>query len=81
VFRVLAAMAPAAGPSDAANLFPPEQAHVGACTAKATIYNAHIAAGPMLGQFTRWLRHLPVEANLLLNLLSMELTVLAQAAG
>jgi molybdopterin-synthase adenylyltransferase len=32
-----------------------------------TIYTASIAAGLMIGQFTRWLRGLPVEADLLLN--------------
>jgi hypothetical protein len=35
----------------------------------------------MLGQFTRWQWQLPVDADLLLNLLSMELTVPASAAG
>ena len=33
------------------------------------------AAGLMLGQFTRWLRDLPVERDVLLNLLASELTV------
>jgi hypothetical protein len=54
-------------------LFAEEQALVGSCTAKSTVYSASIAAGLMLGQFTRWLRGLPVERDILLNLLSMEL--------
>jgi hypothetical protein len=29
----------------------------------------------MLGQFTKWLRELPVERDLMLNLLSAEMTV------
>ena len=45
----------------------------GSCTAKSTIYTASIAAGLMLTQFTRWLRRLPVDSDLTLNLLSMEL--------
>jgi sulfur carrier protein ThiS adenylyltransferase len=79
VIRVLAVAAPAVGGSYAATLFQPEQAYAGACTAKSTIYTASIAAGLMLGQFTRWLRDLPVDADVLLNLLSMELTVTATA--
>jgi sulfur carrier protein ThiS adenylyltransferase len=46
-----------------------------ACTARSTIYTASIAAGLMVSQFTRWLRGLPVERDLLLNLLAAELTV------
>jgi sulfur carrier protein ThiS adenylyltransferase len=56
-------------------LFSEEQALVGSCTAKSTVYTASIAAGLMLGQFTRWLRGLSVERDVLLNLLSMELAV------
>jgi sulfur carrier protein ThiS adenylyltransferase len=36
---------------------------------------ANIAAGVMLAQFTKWLRRLPVEADLSLNLLAGELSV------
>ena len=46
-----------------------------ACTAKSTIYTANIAAGLMLHQFTRWLRGLPVERDLMLNLLAGELAI------
>lgn len=56
-------------------LFPPEEAYTGTCTAKSTIYCANLAAGMMLAQFTKHLRHLPIDADIQMNLLSMELTV------
>ena len=55
-------------------LFEPSEAQAGQCTARSTIYTANIAAGLMLHQFTRWLRGLPVERDLTLNLLAGELT-------
>ena len=55
-------------------LFPSTEAQRGTCTSRSTIYAATVAAGLMLHQFTRWLRDLPVEEDLLLNLLSAELT-------
>jgi len=55
--------------------FQPEEAHQGACTAKSTIYSSNIIAGLMIAQFTRWLRQLPVDLDLSLNLLTSELTV------
>jgi len=56
-------------------LFSAEEAYAGSCTAKTTIYCANIAAGLMVSQFTRYLRHLPVDPDLQFNLLSSELTV------
>ena len=56
-------------------LFAAEQAYQGSCTAKTTIYCANIAAGIMLAQFTKWLRGLPVDPDVTLNLLSCELSV------
>ena len=56
-------------------LFAAEQAYAGSCTAKTTIYCANIAAGLMVSQFTRFLRHLPVDPDLQFNLLTSELTV------
>ena len=50
-------------------------AHVGPCTARSTIYTASIAAGLMVHQFAKWLRGLPVDPDLSLNLLAAELTV------
>jgi hypothetical protein len=56
-------------------LFRTEEAFVGPCTAKTTIYCANIAAGLMVAQFTKHLRQLPLDCDVQLNLLSTELTV------
>ena len=56
-------------------LFSPEQAHIGPCTAKTTIYCANIAAGFMLAQFTKYLRLLPVDPDIQINLLASEISV------
>ena len=56
-------------------LFSTEQAYAGPCTAKSTIYCANIAAGFMLAQFTKYLRMLPVDPDIQVNLLSMEMNV------
>ena len=78
VVRVLASDHPAVDRHYATTLFTQDQAYAGACTAKSTVYTASVAAGLMLGQFTRWLRELPVDRDVLLNLLSMELAVAAE---
>ncbi|MFH1302703.1 MAG: ThiF family adenylyltransferase [Planctomycetota bacterium] len=54
-------------------LFPQAQAQTGNCTSRSTIYAASIAAGMMLHQFSRFLRYLPVDRDLNLNLLASEL--------
>jgi len=56
-------------------LFDADEAFVGPCTAKTTIYCANIAAGMMLAQFTRYLRQLPIDWDIQFNLLASELTV------
>ncbi len=56
-------------------LFAAQEAFVGACTAKTTIYCANIAAGFMLAQFTKYLRLLPVDPDIQINLLASELNV------
>jgi sulfur carrier protein ThiS adenylyltransferase len=56
-------------------LFSTDEAFVGPCTAKTTIYCANIAAGIMVAQFTKYLRQLPIDADIQLNLLSSELSV------
>lgn len=53
-------------------LFAPSEAHAGSCTSKSTIYAASIAAGLMVHQFSRWLRGLPTDNDVSLNLLSGE---------
>jgi hypothetical protein len=69
VVRVLASDRPAADAYYASTLFA-----AGSCTARSSVYTASIAAGLMLSAFTRWLRGLPVDRDLTLNLLSSELT-------
>jgi len=56
-------------------LFAAAEAQSGSCTSRGAIYTATIAAGLMVHQFVRWLRGLPVERDLALNLLAAELTV------
>jgi hypothetical protein len=79
VLRILTACDLASRKHYPTTLFAPEEAYVGACTAKTTIYCANIAAGLMLSQFAKWLRRLPVEPDLRLNLLTGEgcMTVVA----
>jgi molybdopterin-synthase adenylyltransferase len=72
--RVLASGSPPADEFYAGTLFDSSHAYAGACSARSTIYTASIAAGLMLSQFARWLRHVPVERDQLLNLLACELT-------
>lgn len=75
VLRVLTACDPQSRQHYPTTLFRTEEAFVGACTAKTTIYCANIAAGLMIAQFTKYLRQLPVEADVQLNLLASELSV------
>ena len=56
-------------------LFGNDEAYQGSCTAKTTIYCANMAAGLMLCQFTKYLRALPVDADIQSNLLTCEVTV------
>jgi sulfur carrier protein ThiS adenylyltransferase len=55
-------------------LFGAEEDQGGACTARSTIYTSNIAAGVAVGQFTKYLRGLPVDADLSLNILTSEMT-------
>ncbi len=56
-------------------LFTAAEAHAGPCTAKTTIYCANIAAGFMLAQFTKYLRLLPMDSDIQVNLLASEINV------
>ena len=56
-------------------LFTAAEAFRGACTAKSTIYCAGIAAGLMVGQFAKWLRGMPTDRDVTLNLLAAEMSV------
>lgn len=53
-------------------LFAQAEAQAGRCTAQSTIYTANIAAGLMIHQFTRWLRGMPLDQDVLVNLLAGE---------
>jgi len=75
VLRVLTACDAASRKHYPTTLFSAGEAYAGACTAKTTIFCANIAAGVMVSQFAKYLRHLPVDADVQLNLLSSELTV------
>jgi sulfur carrier protein ThiS adenylyltransferase len=73
VVRVLASARPADDEHYPMTLFNQGEAFAGACTSRSTIYCAAIAAALMVSAFTRWLRDIPPERDLLLNLLSGEL--------
>jgi molybdopterin-synthase adenylyltransferase len=73
VIRILTACDPASRKHYPATLFSAEEAYAGTCTAKTTIYCANIAAGLMLSLFAKWLRWLPVEPDISLNLLVDEM--------
>lgn len=75
VLRVLAAADEPSRKHYPTTLFASTEAYQGACTAKSTIFTANIAAGMMLSQFSKWLRQLPIDKDLTLNLLSAELSV------
>ncbi len=75
VLRVITACDSASRQHYPTTLFAAQEAYQGTCTAKSTIYCANIAAGLMLTQFTKWLRRLPVENDITLNLLSGELSL------
>jgi molybdopterin-synthase adenylyltransferase len=77
VIRVLTAVDSAARGHYSTTLFPGSQAQQGRCTSRSTIYAAAIAAGLMAHQFTRWLRGLPTDRDLSLNLLASELSAMS----
>lgn len=57
-------------------LFEQTEAQVGRCTARSTLYAASIAAGFMVHQFSRWLRGIPIEPDMIMDLLACETTAL-----
>ncbi len=76
VLRVLAVTDRAGREYYPKTLFAQYEAHSGRCTARSTVYAATIAAGLMVHQFTRWLRGLPLDRDVSLNLLASEWSVL-----
>jgi len=75
VLRVLTACDSESRKHYPTTLFNSDEAFVGPCTAKTTIYCANIAAGFMLAQFTKYLRLLPVDPDIQVNLLASEMNV------
>jgi sulfur carrier protein ThiS adenylyltransferase len=75
VLRILTAWDPKSRKYYPTTLFAANEAYAGTCTAKTTIYCANIAAGLMLAQFTRHLRHLPIDCDIQFNLLTSEMNV------
>lgn len=75
VIRILSASDTTSKRHYGSTLFRQEEAQVGSCTSRSTIYAASIAAGLMIHQFTRWVRDLPIDADLQFNLLSSEVSV------
>lgn len=73
VIRVLASDTPNVDQHYSTTLFAASEAYAGECTAKSTIFTANIAAGLMVGQFSRWLRRVPVVKEQVFNLLAQEL--------
>jgi len=75
VLRVLTACDSESRKHYPTTLFNSDEAFVGPCTAKTTVYCANIAAGLMIAQFTKYLRLLPIDADIQLNLLASELSI------
>ncbi len=75
VVRVITSIQPARDDYYPKTLFSAAEAYQGSCTAKSTIYSASVAAAMMIAQLTKWFRCLPVERDVNLNLLTMELGV------
>ena len=73
--RVLAASTDSERHYYKTTLFPAAEAEQGHCTARSTIYVANLCAALMIHQFTRWLRGLPLDRDLALNLLASEMVV------
>ena len=81
VIRILAVGVPALDEGYRKTLFGAAEAYNGPCTARSTIYTAAIAAGLLIGQMTKWLRDLPLDADFTLNLLANELSVPSGSAA
>jgi molybdopterin-synthase adenylyltransferase len=75
VLRVLAVAGEQGRAHYPTTLFAQSEAQQGSCTARSTIYAASVTAGLMVHQFTRWLRRLPIDPDVTLNLLAGEYVV------
>jgi molybdopterin-synthase adenylyltransferase len=75
ILRVLAVSGEQGRAHYPTTLFAQSEAQQGSCTARSTIYAASITAGLMVHQFTRWLRRLPIDLDVSMNLLAGEYAV------
>jgi len=60
------------------SLCSPDEVYQDRCTARTTMYGAYVASGLMVAQMVKWLRRdrdLELQTDILLNMLSMELSV------
>lgn len=57
-------------------LFDQGEAFTGSCTAKSTIFCANVAAGFMVQSFSKWLRKMPIDNDVMLNMLGMEISIM-----
>lgn len=73
VLRVITACDPASRKHYPTTLFAAGEAYAGACTAKSTIFCANVAAGLMVAQFAKQLRHLPIDSDVQLNTICNDL--------
>lgn len=80
VLRVVVAADSESRAHYATTLFDPGDAYRGSCTARSTIFCANIAAGFMVSQFSRWLRALPGEKDMVVNLLASEMSLASTMA-
>jgi sulfur carrier protein ThiS adenylyltransferase len=71
--QVLASSRPRTEAYYPTSLFEQSEAYQGSCTAKMTIFQANVAAGLMIQQFSKFLRGIPTEPHVMLNLLAMEM--------
>jgi len=78
VFRVLTAYDKDSREHYVTSIFPEEETVQGSCTAKSTIYCASGLACFEIQAFTKWLRGIPPQKDVLVSLMSNEITVLKE---
>ncbi len=74
VLRVLAIDEPGIDTYYSRTLFADAEAFSEACTARSTIYSSCVAAGLMVGALAKWLRAFPNDRDILMSLLTMEVS-------
>lgn len=54
----------------AETIFAPSEAYQASCTAKTTYYGSNVIAGIMVGQMAKWLRDIPLEADIQFDMMN-----------